>query len=117
MHTVNAGAPAIHLANVSKRYDDHAALQPTDLESETRSGLILPVGVQEGESCRSGIITAAGPDVNGVEPGDKVLFPAGVGYEVRIAGASSSRCSLRASCSQSSGASVEPCSRFGACAF
>jgi spermidine/putrescine transport system ATP-binding protein len=32
VHTVNAGAPAIHLANVSKRYDDHAALQPTDLE-------------------------------------------------------------------------------------
>jgi co-chaperonin GroES (HSP10) len=68
--------------------DDFVVVQPTDLESETRSGLILPVGVQEGESCRSGIITAAGPDVNGVEPGDKVLFPAGVGYEVRIAGAS-----------------------------
>jgi co-chaperonin GroES (HSP10) len=66
--------------------DDFLVVQPTDLETETRSGLILPVGVQEGESCRSGIVTAAGPDVAGVEPGDKVLFPAGVGYELRISG-------------------------------
>jgi co-chaperonin GroES (HSP10) len=66
--------------------DDFVLLQPTDLETETRSGLILPAGVQEGESCRSGIVTATGPDVTGVEPGDKVLFPTAVGYEVRISG-------------------------------
>ena len=66
--------------------DDFVVVQPTDLETETRSGLILPVGVQEGESCRSGIVTAAGPDVAGIEPGDKVLFPHAAGYEVRMAG-------------------------------
>ena len=66
--------------------DDFVVVQPTDLETETRSGLILPAGVQEGESCRSGIVTAAGPDVTGVEPGDKVLFPHAAGYEVRISG-------------------------------
>ena len=68
--------------------DDFVLVQPTDLETETRSGLILPAGVQEGESCRSGIVTAAGPDVAGIEPGDKVLFPHAAGYEVRIAGTS-----------------------------
>jgi len=36
------------------------------------------------ESCRSGIVTAVGPDAAGIEPGDKVLFPRGAGYEVRI---------------------------------
>ena len=66
--------------------DDFLVVQPTDLETETRSGLILPAGVQEGESCRSGIVTAAGPDVAGIEPGDKVLFPHAAGYEVRMAG-------------------------------
>jgi co-chaperonin GroES (HSP10) len=66
--------------------DDFVVIQPTDEEAETRSGLILPASVQDGASCRSGIVTAAGPDVTGVEPGDKVLFPQGAGYEVRIAG-------------------------------
>ncbi len=66
--------------------DDYLVVQPTDEESETRAGLILPASVQEGASCRSGIVTAAGPDVAGIEPGDKVLFPRGAGYEVRLTG-------------------------------
>ena len=67
--------------------DDYVVVQPTDEESETRSGLILPASVQDGASCRSGIVTAAGPDVTGVEPGDKVLFPKESGFDVRLAGA------------------------------
>jgi chaperonin GroES len=66
--------------------DDFVVVQPTDEDSETRSGLILPASVQEGASCRSGIVTAAGPDVAGVEPGDKVLFPQGAGFELRLGG-------------------------------
>ena len=66
--------------------DDFVIVQPTDDDTETRSGLILPASVQDGASCRSGIVTAAGPDVAGVEPGDKVLFPQGAGYDVRVGG-------------------------------
>ncbi len=66
--------------------DDFVLVQPTDEETETRSGLILPASVQDGASCRSGIVTATGPDVTGIEPGDKVLFPQGAGYEVRLGG-------------------------------
>ena len=66
--------------------DDFVVIQPTDEEAETRSGLILPASVQDGASCRSGIVTAAGPAVTGVEPGDKVLFPRDAGYDVRLAG-------------------------------
>jgi co-chaperonin GroES (HSP10) len=32
------------------------------------------------------VLTAIGSEVNGVEPGDKVLFPSDAGYEVRLAG-------------------------------
>ena len=31
-------------------------------------------------------MTAVGGEAGGVEPGDKVLFPSDVGYEVRLAG-------------------------------
>jgi co-chaperonin GroES (HSP10) len=31
-------------------------------------------------------VTAVGPDANGIEPGDKVLFPKDAGYDVRLAG-------------------------------
>ncbi len=66
--------------------DDFVVVQPTDEETEMRSGLILPASVQDGASCGSGIVTAAGPDVTGVEPGDKVLYPRGAGYDVRLGG-------------------------------
>jgi co-chaperonin GroES (HSP10) len=36
--------------------------------------------------CRSGIVTAVGPDAEGVVPGDKVLFLKEAGYDVRLAG-------------------------------
>ena len=67
--------------------DDFVLVQPADEETETRSGLILPASVQDGASCRSGIVTATGPDVTGIEPGDKVLFPRDAGFDVRLAGA------------------------------
>ncbi len=65
--------------------DDFVVVQPADEETETRTGLIIPASDDAG--CRAGIVTATGPDVQGVEPGDKVLFPKGSGFDVRFAGA------------------------------
>ena len=64
--------------------DDHVVIQPSDEESETNLGLIIPASAEA--DCRTGVVTAVGAEVTGVEPGDKVLFPAGAGYEVRLAG-------------------------------
>jgi chaperonin GroES len=64
--------------------DDYVVVEPVDEESETRSGLIIPASAEAG--CRSGIVTERGPDAAGVEPGDKVLFPEGAGFDVRLAG-------------------------------
>jgi chaperonin GroES len=64
--------------------DDYVVVEPVDEESETRSGLIIPASAEAG--CRSGIVTERGPDAAGVEPGDKVLFPKGAGFDVRLAG-------------------------------
>jgi chaperonin GroES len=65
--------------------DDFVVVQPADEETETRGGLIIPASDDAG--CRSGIVTAVGPDVQGVGPGDKVLFPKECGFDVRLAGA------------------------------
>jgi co-chaperonin GroES (HSP10) len=65
--------------------DDYLVVQPTDEETETRTGLIIPASDDNG--CRTGIVTAAGTEASGVEPGDKVLFPREAGYDVRLAGA------------------------------
>jgi co-chaperonin GroES (HSP10) len=62
--------------------DDHIVVEPLD-ETETASGLIVPVN--EAAQCRTGIVAAVGPDVEAIEPGDKVLFPREAGYEVRLA--------------------------------
>jgi len=62
--------------------DDWIVVEPLD-DSETASGLIVPVN--EAAQCRTGIVAAVGPDVTGVDPGDKVLFPRDAGYEVRLA--------------------------------
>jgi co-chaperonin GroES (HSP10) len=62
--------------------DDYLVVQPLD-ESETASGLIVPVN--EATQVRTGIVAAVGPDVENVEPGDKVLFPREAGFEVRLA--------------------------------
>jgi co-chaperonin GroES (HSP10) len=62
--------------------DDYIVLEPLD-ETELPSGLIVPSN--EATHVRSGIIAAVGPDVNAIEPGDKVLFPREAGFEVRLA--------------------------------
>jgi chaperonin GroES len=65
--------------------DDYLVIQPTDEETETRTGLIIPASnVTE---CRTGIVTAVGPEASGLEAGDKVLFPKEAGFDVRIGGA------------------------------
>jgi len=61
--------------------DDFLVIEPLD-ESETASGLIVPVN--EASQCATGIVAAVGPDVTNVEPGDKVLYPVGAGYDVRL---------------------------------
>ena len=61
--------------------DDFLVIEPLD-ESETASGLIVPIN--EAAQCLTGIVAAVGPEVTAVEPGDKVLYPRDVGYEVRL---------------------------------
>ena len=66
--------------------DDHVVVEPSDEESETRAGLIIPASAET--RCRSGIVTAVGPDAGDIVPGDKVLFPKDVGFDVRLGGIS-----------------------------
>jgi chaperonin GroES len=65
--------------------DDYVVIQPSDEESETNLGLIIPASTET--DCRTGVVTAVGTESAGIEAGDKVLFPADAGYEVRLAGA------------------------------
>jgi co-chaperonin GroES (HSP10) len=62
--------------------DDYIVLEPLD-ESELPSGLIVPAN--EASQVRSGIVAAVGPEVNAIEPGDKVLFARDAGFDVRLA--------------------------------
>ena len=64
--------------------DDYLVIQPSDEESETALGLIIPASADA--DCRSGVVTAVGSEVGGIEPGDKVLFPRDAGFDVRFAG-------------------------------
>jgi chaperonin GroES len=64
--------------------DDYVVIQPSDEESETNLGLIIPASTEA--DCRTGVVTAVGSENGGVEPGDKVLFPSDAGYEVRLGG-------------------------------
>ncbi|HWQ23398.1 MAG TPA: co-chaperone GroES family protein [Gaiellaceae bacterium] len=66
--------------------DEYVVVQPVPDESETRAGLILPASAAEAAPCRTGIVTAIGSDVNGVDVGDKVLYPRAAGYDVRVGG-------------------------------
>ena len=66
--------------------DEFVVIQPTNDESETRAGLILPASATAADACRTGIVTAVGSEPNGIEPGDKVLYPREAGYDVRIGG-------------------------------
>jgi chaperonin GroES len=65
--------------------DDYVVIQPSDEESETNLGLIIPASTET--DCRTGVVTAIGSDPAGIEPGDKVLFPRDAGFEVRLGGA------------------------------
>jgi chaperonin GroES len=66
--------------------DEFVVIQPVSDETETRSGLILPASAAAAVACRTGIVTAIGSDVTGVDAGDKVLYPRDSGYEVRLGG-------------------------------
>ena len=77
--------------------DDFVVIQPTEDESETRTGLIIPPSAET--NCVTGIVTAVGADAVGIGPGDKVLYPKDAGYEVRPAGSAvrvMRRCELTA---------------------
>jgi co-chaperonin GroES (HSP10) len=66
--------------------DEFVVVQPLSDESETRAGLILPASATEAAPCRTGIVSEVGADADGVEPGDKVLYPRDAGYDVRLGG-------------------------------
>ena len=56
-------------------------------ETETRAGLILPASAaRHDRRAAPGIVTAVGSEPNGIEPGDKVLYPHEAGYDVRLGG-------------------------------
>jgi co-chaperonin GroES (HSP10) len=62
--------------------DDWIVVEPLD-ETETAAGLIVPVN--EASQTRTGIVASVGPEVEAVEPGDKILFARDAGFEVRLA--------------------------------
>ena len=66
--------------------DEFVVVQPVADEAETRAGLILPASATEAAPCRTGIVTAVGADVTGVDAGDKVLYPREAGFDVRLGG-------------------------------
>ena len=66
--------------------DYYVVVQPVSDETETRSGLILPASAASTLVCRTGIVTAVGTEANGVEAGDKVLYPREAGFDVRLGG-------------------------------
>jgi chaperonin GroES len=64
--------------------DDFLIVETTDDEAETPAGLILPASTET--QCAAGIVTAVGPEAEGIAPGDKVLFLKEAGHDVRFAG-------------------------------
>jgi chaperonin GroES len=74
----------LRLALSLEPLDDRLIVEPVDEDVETRTGLIIPQSAEAG--CRSGIVTAVGADANGIDPGDKVLFPKEAGFDVRLGG-------------------------------
>ena len=66
--------------------DEFVVVQPISDETETRSGLILPASAAAAAACRTGIVTAVGSEADGIEAGDKVLYPREAGYDVRLSG-------------------------------
>jgi chaperonin GroES len=66
--------------------DEYIVIQPVSDETETRAGLILPASALATIAVRTGIVTAVGSEPNGIEVGDKVLYPHEAGYDVRLGG-------------------------------
>ena len=66
--------------------DQYLVVQPTSDETETRAGLILPASALSTVAVRTGIVTAVGSEPNGIEQGDKVLYPHEAGFDVRLGG-------------------------------
>ena len=64
--------------------DEYVLIEPVDDETETLAGLIIPASAES--ACVSGVVVAAGEDAGGVAPGDKVLYPRGAGFEIRLSG-------------------------------
>src|SRR5262245_15731061 len=75
-----------HLDVSLEPLDEFVVVQPTSDDTETRAGLILPASAAAAAACRTGIVTAVGSDANGIEPGDKILYPRDAGYDVRLGG-------------------------------
>ena len=75
-----------HLDVSIEPLDEYLVIQPTSDETETRAGLILPASAASAAAVRTGIVTAVGTEANGVEPGDKVLYPREEGFDVRLGG-------------------------------
>jgi chaperonin GroES len=75
-----------HIDVTLEPLDEYVVVQPTSDETETRAGLILPASAAAAAACRTGIVTAVGVEANGIEPGDKVLYPRDAGYDVRLGG-------------------------------
>ena len=46
--------------------DDYVVIEPSDEETETRAGLIIPASAEAG--CITGIVTAVGTDAGGKSP-------------------------------------------------
>ena len=66
--------------------DGFVLVEPVDDETETGAGLIIPASAESG--CAAAVVVAIGEDVHGVAPGDKVLYPRGAGFELRVGGES-----------------------------
>jgi chaperonin GroES len=66
--------------------DEYLVIQPVSDETETRAGLILPASALATVAVRTGIVTAVGSEPNGIERGDKVLYPHEAGFDVRLGG-------------------------------
>ena len=64
--------------------DEYLLIEPVVDETETPTGLIIPTSAES--ACTAGIVVAAGEESSGVAPGDKVLYPRGAGFELRISG-------------------------------
>jgi chaperonin GroES len=83
---VNVIEESAHIDISLEPLDEYLVVQPSNDETETRAGLILPASAAAAAACRTGIVTAVGAEANGIEPGDKVLYPREAGYDVRLGG-------------------------------